>query len=90
MASALANVEIAVAIQATKLLINNRWVNSASGKTFPSINPATGEEIAQVAEADAVDVDKAVGAARGFQYRPVAQDVGRRARANAEQAGRAD
>src|SRR5215472_12172749 len=48
----------------TKLLINNRWVNSASGKTFPTINPATGEEIAQVAEADAADVDKAVSAAR--------------------------
>jgi aldehyde dehydrogenase (NAD+) len=64
MASALANVETPVAIQATKLLINNRWVNSASGKTFATINPATGEEIAQVAEADAADVDKAVRAAR--------------------------
>ena len=36
---------------ATKLLINNEWVASVSGKTFPTINPATGEEIAQVAEA---------------------------------------
>jgi aldehyde dehydrogenase (NAD+) len=64
MASALANVETPVAIKATKLLINNRWVNSESGKTFPTINPATGEEIAQVAEADAADVNKAVRAAR--------------------------
>ena len=64
MASALASVDIPVAIQATKLLINNRWVNSESGKTFPTINPATGEEIAQVAEADSADVDKAVRAAR--------------------------
>ena len=64
MASALASIEIPVAINATKLLINNRWVNSESGKTFPTINPATGDEIAQVAEADAADVDKAVRAAR--------------------------
>jgi aldehyde dehydrogenase (NAD+) len=48
----------------TKLLINNRWVSSESGKTFPTINPATGEEICQVAEADAGDVDNAVRAAR--------------------------
>jgi aldehyde dehydrogenase (NAD+) len=53
-----------VATAATKLLINNRWVNSESGKTFATINPATGEEICQVAEADAADVDKAVRAAR--------------------------
>jgi aldehyde dehydrogenase (NAD+) len=49
---------------ATKLLINNRWVASESGKTFATINPSTGEEICQVAEADAADVDKAVAAAR--------------------------
>ena len=48
----------------TKLLINNRWVPSESGKTFATINPSTGEEICQVAEADAPDVDKAVKAAR--------------------------
>ncbi len=46
------------------MLINNRWVESESGKTFATINPATGEEICQVAEADAADVDKAVKAAR--------------------------
>ena len=38
MASALASVEIPVAINATKLLIN-RWVDSEAGKTFPTINP---------------------------------------------------
>jgi aldehyde dehydrogenase (NAD+) len=48
----------------TSLLINNQWVESESGKTFPTINPATGEELARVAEADAADVDKAVAAAR--------------------------
>ena len=51
-------------VSVTKLLINNRWIASSSGKTFPTINPATGEEICQVAEADAADVEKAVGAAR--------------------------
>ena len=49
---------------ATQLLINNRWVPSESGKTFATVNPSTGEEICQVAEADAADVDKAVQAAR--------------------------
>src|SRR5215472_11130255 len=64
MATASRAIEPQVKVGPTKLLINNRWVDSASGKTFPTVNPATGEEIAQVAEADAADVDKAVSAAR--------------------------
>jgi aldehyde dehydrogenase (NAD+) len=56
--------EVHAAPSVTKLLINNRWVPSESGKTFATINPSTGEEICQVAEADAADVDKAVKAAR--------------------------
>src|ERR1017187_3989342 len=56
--------ESRVAVSATKLLINNRWVPSESGKTFATENPSTGEEICQIAEADAADVDKAVNAAR--------------------------
>src|SRR5271155_924728 len=64
MATATTAIEPSVKIGATKLLINGQWVNSASGKTFPTINPSTGEVITQVAEADAADVDKAVGAAR--------------------------
>src|SRR6202043_704551 len=56
--------ELPIAVGPSKLFINNRWVNSHSGKTFPTINPATGEEICQVAEADATDVDEAVKAAR--------------------------
>jgi aldehyde dehydrogenase (NAD+) len=56
--------ESRVAIPPTKLLINNRWIPSASGKTFGTVNPATGDEICQVAEADAADVDLAVKAAR--------------------------
>src|SRR5271154_326658 len=56
--------ESPVAIQATKLLINNRWIASESGKTFGTINPSTGEEICQIAEADSADVERAVKAAR--------------------------
>jgi aldehyde dehydrogenase (NAD+) len=48
----------------TKILVNNQWLDSVSGKTFESINPATGEVLARVAEADAADVDLAVKAAR--------------------------
>jgi phenylacetaldehyde dehydrogenase len=47
-----------------RMLINNQWVESVSGKTFPVYNPATGEEIARVSEGDAKDVDLAVRAAR--------------------------
>src|ERR1700733_15765217 len=59
-----------VKISATKLLINNQWVNSASGKTFPTINPSTGDEICQISEADAPDVDRAVKAARAAFHGP--------------------
>src|SRR5580658_2586605 len=56
--------ETSIVPSATELLINNRWLPSESGKTFATVNPATGEEICQVAEADAADVEKAVKAAR--------------------------
>ena len=47
-----------------KMLIGGRWADSASGKTFPTYNPATGEVLAQVAEGDRADIDAAVKAAR--------------------------
>jgi len=47
-----------------KMLINGKWVDSASGKTFPTYNPATGEVMAQIAEGDREDIDRAVHAAR--------------------------
>jgi phenylacetaldehyde dehydrogenase len=47
-----------------KMLINGRWVDAASGKTFPTYNPATGEVLAHVAEGDREDIDRAVRAAR--------------------------
>ncbi|MFQ6030786.1 MAG: aldehyde dehydrogenase family protein, partial [Dehalococcoidia bacterium] len=47
------------------------WVQAASGKTFPTYNPATGEVLALVAEGDAEDVNRAVKAARkAFEGRP--------------------
>jgi aldehyde dehydrogenase (NAD+) len=48
----------------TKLFIDGNFVDAVSGKTFPTYNPATGEEIVRVAEADKADVDLAVKAAR--------------------------
>ena len=47
-----------------KLFINGQWVDAASGKTFETPNPATGETLANVAEGDAEDVNRAVRAAR--------------------------
>ena len=61
---ATAVMEPTVKISANKLLINNKWVEAASGKSFPTINPSTGEVIAHIAEADAADVDLAVASAR--------------------------
>src|SRR5579864_4178797 len=48
----------------TKMLIDGKWRESASGKSFATINPATEEVIAHVAEGDSADIDAAVKAAR--------------------------
>ena len=53
-----------VEVRQTKMLINGQWVSATSGRTFETINPATGDVIAHVAEGEAADVDKAVKAAR--------------------------
>jgi phenylacetaldehyde dehydrogenase len=47
-----------------RLLIGGEWLDSQSAISIPVIDPATGEEIATVADANAADVDKAVAAAR--------------------------
>ena len=47
-----------------KLIINGQPVDSASGKTYTTFNPATEEPICTVAEAGPEDVDRAVRAAR--------------------------
>src|SRR5436190_1158560 len=48
----------------TKMLIDGQWRDSVSGKTFQTVNPATEDVIAEVAEGDAADIDLAVKAAR--------------------------
>jgi aldehyde dehydrogenase (NAD+) len=57
-----------------QLFINNEFVDSVSKKTFATINPATGKKIADIAEGDKDDVNRAVAAAkqafaRGSQWR---------------------
>ena len=47
-----------------RLLIGGQWVEALSGKTFDSVNPATGKVIAQLAEGGEADIDRAVDAAR--------------------------
>jgi phenylacetaldehyde dehydrogenase len=47
-----------------KLLINGKWVDSQSGQTFPTYNPATGEVLSQVAKGDREDIHRAVQSAR--------------------------
>ncbi|KAA6461035.1 aldehyde dehydrogenase family protein [Acidobacteria bacterium AB60] len=47
-----------------RMLIDGRFVAAASGKRFPVYNPANGEVITQVPEAEAEDVNRAVMAAR--------------------------
>ncbi|MGD9571323.1 MAG: aldehyde dehydrogenase family protein [Thermoleophilia bacterium] len=47
-----------------ELLIDGRWREAASGRTFETVDPATGEVLAEVAEGGAADVDLAVQAAR--------------------------
>jgi aldehyde dehydrogenase (NAD+) len=56
--------KLPVKVRQTKMLIDGKWVDSQSGKTFQTLNPATGEVIADVAEGDKADVDKAAKAAR--------------------------
>ncbi|CAH9120181.1 unnamed protein product [Cuscuta epithymum] len=53
-----------VSVEHTQLLINGQFVDSASGKTFPTLDPRTGEVIAHVAEGETEDINRAVSAAR--------------------------
>jgi succinate-semialdehyde dehydrogenase/glutarate-semialdehyde dehydrogenase len=52
----------------TTLFIDGSWSPSASGRTIPVLNPATGDEIGKVAHADRADLDRALKAAdKGYQ-----------------------
>ncbi|MBP5975483.1 aldehyde dehydrogenase family protein [Brasilonema sp. CT11] len=50
--------------QPLKLLIGGKWVESASGQTFPVYNPATGQVITHAASGESEDINRAVQAAR--------------------------
>src|SRR5271170_1171762 len=57
--------------------IGGKWVDAESGKTFDTFDPGSGRVIAQVAECDAPDVDKAVAAAReAFENGPWSRTTG--------------
>ncbi len=63
-----------VQVKPGKLFIGGKWVEAASGKTFPTINPATGETITMIAEGDERDVAAAAEAARrAFESGPWAE-----------------
>ncbi|XP_054724447.1 aldehyde dehydrogenase 1A1-like [Uloborus diversus] len=53
-----------IKIKHTQIFINNEWHNSASGKVFPVLNPATAEKICDVQEGDKADAEKAIQAAK--------------------------
>ena len=63
-APALESTSIVNIADSYKLFINGKFVAPKSGKYFPTINPATGKELAKIADANAKDVDLAVLAAR--------------------------
>lgn len=49
------------------LFIDNRWVFPEGAASYPSINPATGQELAQTVQAGHDDVNRVVAAARAAQ-----------------------
>lgn len=62
--SALPQPQVQPAIKSTGLFINNEWVKSKSGKTFETVDPSTGNVIAEVSRGGKEDIDVAVGAAK--------------------------
>lgn len=60
----LAFIPSAVDVSCTQCFINNVFQSSASGETFETLNPATGEVLAEIAAGDSADVDQAVIAAK--------------------------
>ena len=62
----------------TRLFINNEFVDAEKKNTFPLYNPATEEKVADVAEASAGDVDKAVAAAKKAFYSWTRTSIGQR------------
>ena len=57
-----------------QLFINGQWSDAASGRTFETPNPATGDTLARIAEGGAEDIDRAVRAARkAFEEGPLSR-----------------
>ena len=48
----------------TRMLIDGELVTAGAGRTFDNVNPATEEVIGVAPDADAADVERAIGAAR--------------------------
>ena len=69
------------ALRSEQLLISGEWRAATGGATFPSLDPATGETLAHVAEADGDDVDEAVAAAQAATQDPAWRDMPPAARA---------
>jgi acyl-CoA reductase-like NAD-dependent aldehyde dehydrogenase len=59
-----AHPKFSLEVKPGKLFIDGRWVDAVSGKTFETINPATGRALTPIAEGDKEDIDLAVRAAR--------------------------
>lgn len=59
----------------TRMLIGDQWRHATSGRTLAVFNPATGEEIAQVPDADIDDVNHAVAVARETGREPHWRDM---------------
>ena len=69
-------------VKTYQMFVNGEWVGSRSGKSFPVYDPSTEEVIAQVPDANAEDVNRAVAAAKAaFEEGPwattTAQERGR-------------
>ncbi len=74
--------EAAIAVRRHKMYVNGEWVDAASGKVLPVVDPSTEEIIAEVPDAGAKDVDRAVAAAKaafesGAWPQTTAQERGR-------------
>lgn len=64
-----------------QLFIGGEWVDPREGRTFATHDPATGAKLADIALADAGDVDRAVAAARGAMEDPAWTEMKPAARA---------
>ena len=60
----LRNAEYFLSKQPLRMYIGGEWTAAASGKTFDTLDPGSGERLAAVPAADATDVDRAVQAAQ--------------------------